>query len=231
MTQRPYDPQPEPGHAAAAAAGPTLRVINHLGRFKTTNIRDGKEQFAGLELLRLIASLMIILFHAHSIALKHARVHGDDFFNAPVWWYSCIDLFFTMSGFLMIHMSRNLYGSGHGVKIFAARRASRTPPLYWIYTLLVTVLFLIKPSLSAEGPIDLRTFLCSVLFYPDIRNPVIAIGWTLNYEIFFYCIIALSIFLPFQTGWKLAIVALVSAVTMGQVFGFTPAHGMSGLMP
>jgi exopolysaccharide production protein ExoZ len=166
----------------------------------------------------VIASLMIVLFHAHSIALKQATAGGEAFFQAPVWWYSCIELFFTMSGFLMIHMSRNLYGSAKGVKNFAVRRAVRTPPLYWVYTLLITGIFLVQPSLSAEGPIDLRTFLASIFFYPDARSPVIAIGWTLNYEIFFYTIIGLSIFLPFAHGWKMAVAILITLVTIGRVF-------------
>jgi len=193
-----------------------------MSLFKTGNIRDGKEQFESLDLLRFIASMMIILFHAHSIALKDSLSHGEQFFPAPIWWYSCIELFFTMSGFLMIHMSRNLYGSARGVKIFAVRRGIRTPPLYWIYTILITAIFLIKPSLSAEGPIDLRTFLCSIFFYPNIGDPVIAIGWTLNYEIFFYCIFGASIFLPFSKGWKFAVAMLIGIVTLGQIFGPHP---------
>jgi peptidoglycan/LPS O-acetylase OafA/YrhL len=180
--------------------------------------RNGKEQFASLDLLRVVASLMIVLFHAHSIAVKNAVKQGVHLFEAPQFWYSCVDLFFVMSGFLMIHMSRNLFGSSHGVKMFAIRRLTRTPPLYWIYTLMITAIFLIQPSLSAEGPIDLRTFLTSIFFIPNTRSPVIAIGWTLNYEIFFYCIIGLSIFLPYAKAWKAAIAALVVAVGIGYCF-------------
>ena len=182
-----------------------------------TVIRDGKEQFAGMDLLRVIASLMIVLFHAHSIALKHVTANAEIFFEAPRWWYSCIDLFFTMSGFLMIHMSRNLYGSWRGVKIFAARRASRTPPLYWIYTLMIAGLFLALPNLSSEGPVTWQKFLASVFFFPMQEKPVIAIGWTLNYEIFFYCIIGLSLFFPYAKGWKFSALILVTLVAIGRI--------------
>ncbi len=183
--------------------------------------RDGREQFASLELLRAIASLMIVLFHAHSIAQKHAIALAEPFFDAPLWWHSCIDLFFTMSGFLMIHMSRNLYGAPNGLRVFAIRRLSRTPPLYWIYTTAIAALFLLKPAMSQYGPIDWQTYLGSIFFYPMERKPVIAIGWTLNYEIFFYCIIGLSLLFPYEKGWKFAIGVLASVVALGKIFAVT----------
>jgi exopolysaccharide production protein ExoZ len=179
--------------------------------------RTSRTQFASLEYLRVVASFMIILFHAHSIALKHAEQRGEAFFAAPIFWYSCIELFFVMSGFLMIHMSRNLYGQPGGVWNFFVRRATRTPPLYWIYTIAIAALFLAKPSLSAQGPIDGKIILGSLLFYPMASPPVIAIGWTLDYEVFFYTIIGVSILLPYRWGWKFAIAALIGFVSLGAV--------------
>ena len=177
--------------------------------------RTNRTQFTSLEYLRVIASFMIILFHAHSIAFKHAEQRGEMFFAAPIFWYSCIELFFVMSGFLMIHMSRNLYGRPGGLRNFFLRRATRTPPLYWIYTLGISALFLLKPSLSSEGPIDGGIILGSLLFYPMASPPVITIGWTLDYEVFFYTIIGISILLPYRWGWKFAVAALVSFVALG----------------
>jgi len=55
--------------------------------------RKDNEQFESLDLLRVIAALMIVLFHAHSIAFKNSLHHAESFFAVPSWWYSCIDLF------------------------------------------------------------------------------------------------------------------------------------------
>ncbi len=47
------------------------------------------------------------------------------------------------------------------------------------------------------------------------------IGWTLNYEIFFYCIFGISLALPYSSGWKLAVLSLIGAVSLGRILGVT----------
>lgn len=185
--------------------------------------RTSRAQFASLEYLRILASLMIIVFHAHSISRNHAAQQGIAYFDMPIFWNCCIELFFVMSGFLMVHMSRNLFGSPGGVRNFFLRRVTRTPPLYWIYTIGVAALFIAVPRLSAGGPIDLKTVLGSLLFIPMEREPVITIGWTLSYEVFFYTIVAFSIFLPYQAGWKAAVAVIVAFWTAGRVLDLTSA--------
>src|SRR5579859_4699027 len=135
--------------------------IRPLSWASTALGRSSRTQFASLEYLRVVASFMIILFHAHSISLKHAGQQGVAYFSAPVFWHSCIELFFVMSGFLMIHMSRNLYGRPGGLRNFFLRRVTRTPPLYWIYTLGTAAIFLAAPNLSSQGPVDWRQVLGS----------------------------------------------------------------------
>jgi exopolysaccharide production protein ExoZ len=83
------------------------------------------------------------------------------------------------------------------MKEFLLRRAIRTPPLYYIFTLVVFAIFVTVPQL-ADGEITLRRLAASLTFFPlnDIQ-PVIAIGWTLNYEMFFYAITAISVVLPY----------------------------------
>ena len=117
----------------------------------------------------------------------------------------------------MIYMSRSLYGSAAGVRNFALRRVTRTPPLYYLYTIVLFALFLWKPSLSSQGPADFLQFVGSMLFLPMARQPIIAIGWTLQFEVFFYILIGLSIFLPFRWGWKVVVATLVGLVFVGQV--------------
>lgn len=200
----------------------TIREPALLRQDRTAQ-RTSRTQFASLEYLRILASLMIIVFHAHSISQKHATQQGIVYFDLPILWNCCIELFFVMSGFLMIHMSRNLFGSPAGVRNFFLRRVTRTPPLYWIYTIGIAALFIAVPGLSAGGPMDLKTILGSLLFIPMERAPVITIGWTLNYEVFFYTIIAFSIFLPYQAGWKAAVAVIVALVATGYGLGLTSA--------
>jgi exopolysaccharide production protein ExoZ len=102
--------------------------------------RTGGEQLTGLDLLRAVAALMILIFHAHLIAENHTKALGmPPLYGTPNWWNSCIEMFFVMSGFLMVHMSRRLYGKKDGPKEFAWRRLTRTPPLYYVYTTIVFI--------------------------------------------------------------------------------------------
>jgi exopolysaccharide production protein ExoZ len=154
------------------------------------------------------------LYHAHSIGLNHARQLNVLMFQTPTFWNSCIELFFVMSGFLMLHMSKTLYGREGGVKEFIMRRLIRTPPLYYFYTTLVFAVFLAVPSV-ADHPATLYRYITSLLFIPTGTPPVIAIGWTLNYEIYFYGLVALSILLPYPLAPLACIAFLIASVTIG----------------
>lgn len=184
--------------------------------------RNGREQFDGMDLLRTIASLMIVVYHAHSIALKHVHTNVSSFIAAPLWWYSCIELFFVMSGFLMVHMSRTLYGRSGGVREFIIRRMVRTPPLYYVFTTIIFLIFLVVPTIQ-DSPATFYRYLVSLLFYPSTTPPIIAIGWTLNYEVFFYAITAVSIFLAYPFGPLGALLVVSSFATVGLVFPGLPA--------
>ena len=104
-----------------------------------------------------------------------------------------MDLFFVISGFVIVHVA----GVGRFAPgPFLARRVWRVVPLYWLLTLLVA-------GAAAAGPAMFRTtryaneyLLKSLLFFPATRpgasdwRPLFKLGWTLNYEMFFYVAVA-----------------------------------------
>ncbi len=109
------------------------------------------------------------------------------------WTYSGIgaagvDVFFVISGFIMVHVSRREAAP----LAFLRARALRVVPLYWLVTLV---------ALTVRQDTDLPRVLTSLAFWPhagfDGRDyPVIIQGWTLNYEVFFYLAFAASLLLP-----------------------------------
>ena len=42
-----------------------------------------------------------------------------------------VDLFFVISGFVMVYASERMFGQRHSPRIFALRRLARIVPLYW----------------------------------------------------------------------------------------------------
>ncbi len=174
--------------------------------------------FFFMNVLRAYASVMVVLFHANSIAQSINSVGADTHFVSPLWWHSVIDLFFVMSGFLMVHMSRKLYGSWAGAAKFATKRLVRTPPLYWLYTLVTASIFLILADSTRIGVITLDRILASLFFFPIPGGPIILLGWTLNLEVFFYTLFGLTLRLAFPRGAFVCCAILASLVAVGLTF-------------
>ena len=73
---------------------------------------------------------------------------------------------------------------------FFRARVIRIVPIYWIFT---TVIFV--TSIFAGSPPDYKWLFQSLLFFVDLENrsPILAAGWTLQYEMFFYLLFAIII--------------------------------------
>jgi exopolysaccharide production protein ExoZ len=89
----------------------------------------------------------------------------------------------------MVYPSNRLFAEPGGAKIFAWRRLSRIVPLYWC----AMALLLVKmPVLHKPMPMLRDHHL--VFFIPwetqgtGVPRPTYDLGWTLNYEMFFYTV-------------------------------------------
>ena len=78
------------------------------------------------------------------------------------------------------------------------RRLLRIAPLYWFYTLLKAALLLTLPALAVQSTFDGGHLLASLFFIPapgpsGLMQPMLQVGWTLNYEMLFYAVFASAI--------------------------------------
>ena len=114
-----------------------------------------------------------------------------------------VDIFFVISGSVMILVSANYTGSARQSLDFMARRIIRIYPMYLFFTL-VTIAFLIFYVVvkHAEPHFDLglHRIVSSLLFIPTFDaggsvSPILNIGWTLFYEMFFYACFSIVIWL------------------------------------
>ena len=134
-----------------------------------------------LQVLRALAATSVVYFHI-----------GAD----PVFGSFGVDIFFVISGFVMALLISN----GQSPGTFAINRVTRIIPLYWILTTSVLILASIKPELLNSTTANLTNYIKSLLFVPYFKengalHPMLAVGWTLNYEMFFYFCIWISIIL------------------------------------
>lgn len=154
------------------------------------------EHFQGIQILRGIAASAIVLVHSQFGAA--ARTSTDVF----AWDHMLeagVDLFFVISGFIMMLVSDPASGREAKAGVFLARRIERIVPLYWFYILLLVAGTLAVPSLLRWTVLTPELVLTSLFFIPAFHpvngnvQPLISIGWTLQYEMFFYLLFAIGI--------------------------------------
>lgn len=138
-----------------------------------------------LQGLRALAVVSVLVFHARDTVffLGHRSIlNGLEVGQAGV------DIFFVLSGFMMVLISENRSRSALS---FIGERFIRIAPLYWFTTVLVYLIAYISPGFLRATHQDMFQLVKSLGFIafekrPGLVHPVAFVGWTLNYEMFFY---------------------------------------------
>ncbi len=103
-----------------------------------------------------------------------------------------VDAFFVISGYVMM-LSTQISGER-----FFVKRLIRIVPTYYALTLVVFIIALVFPSLLNNTTADSVHLVKSLLFIPFDKNgtghaPILFLGWTLNYEMYFYLLFAIAL--------------------------------------
>lgn len=174
-------------------------------------------KLVGVQYLRAIAALMVVYFHGtlrlpeYTVSLQ---MRDSTFLDISRLGISGVHVFFVISGFIMMVTTRSST-PGH----FLTRRLIRIVPLYWALTTVWIALIILPPHFATNIPVSWGYYARSLLFVHYIVNgipgPLLAPGWSLNVEMFFYALFTLALFAAFR--WRLAIVggALVIAAIIG----------------
>src|ERR1700730_13801630 len=149
-----------------------------------------------IQALRIVAAGLVVVTHSTFYAFERL---DRNFF---VWQRGTrgVDIFFVISGFVMIYSSQKLLALPGGWKTFAERRIVRIVPLYWLITTLKVFILLVTTGLALHTKLSPITVICSYLFLPAKNldgqiDPVVGVGWTLTFEMLFYFLFALALFL------------------------------------
>jgi exopolysaccharide production protein ExoZ len=171
-----------------------------------------------IQFLRALAASLVIVDHALDQLMTSGDLQKSDALLQFAWLcgWTGVALFFVISGLVMVKTTGADWGSAPAARRFLASRAIRIVPLYWIATGLLLVSRLrggTFPSLSA--------IVCSLAFIPYYSRddaafrPLIGVGWTLNYEMFFYAIFALCLMFSRGHGRLLLLAGLSLLVAAG----------------
>jgi exopolysaccharide production protein ExoZ len=163
---------------------------------QTTDDIRSAPTISGIQALRAFAATAVVVSHVQY-----------DFVNRQTLPYALpaclglldagVHLFFVISGFIMVYSSARLFGRPGASLEFLGRRIARIVPLYWTATTVMLGYDLVRGFAAADASSALVA--SSYFFIPYARpsgemGPLFGVGWTLNYEMFFYLIFSAAIF-------------------------------------
>jgi len=167
--------------------------------------------------LRAFAAFLVVLFHVNLNVIENG-------FSEPVLHNifnignSGVDIFFVISGFVMIVSNWEQKISILG---FFNRRLVRILPLYLILTLTYYLIAVIAPFMIPNISVNFSWFLSSITFTTAIfgyKAPILGQGWTLEYEMLFYLLFSIS--LIFKNNFK-KLSFVFGVVLFGVLFGIS----------
>lgn len=162
-----------------------------------------------LHLLRALAALGVVYFHITSTA-------GLDL----PWDVGSrgVDVFFVISGFIIAYIGAKK------PEHFFVRRLIRIVPFYWAATLVVFTAATVLPQFFRSTDASLQHLLPSLLFFPHLSasgevQPTLILGWSLNFEMYFYVLFALALLLSTRWAPVLCVAGIVTVVLIGKLLG------------
>jgi len=153
-----------------------------------------------IQALRAFAVLLVVGLHLLAVEIKYSQfdVLLPVFLRIGI---SGVDLFFVISGFIMVTVtSEPVISSLHNRAREACRffyfRLSRIYPLYWLVTSAVLVIYLNHSTFLNLNHFDLSFVIHSLLLLPQAGLPLLMVGWSLVHEMYFYVVFVFLLLLP-----------------------------------
>ena len=147
-----------------------------------------------VQALRAVAALLVLMSHLRMLGLNEvwaARLH---FPNGAVG----VDLFFCISGYIMC---LTIDRTPTPAREFILARVARVVPLYFIVNVVVILVHVLRSIRLGRAevlyPLDVlwNSFFFIPLFdFGAFTDPLNYCGWTLCFEMWFYCLLALFLF-------------------------------------
>lgn len=180
-----------------------------------------------IQALRGIAALAVFLCHVMAIEEAHSeRAHKltDLWINGA----HGVDLFFVISGFIMVWVAGELRRGLSQAGDFLFSRATRIYPLWWLFAIAMVIFFWTMkgtlydaPRVDAAGLNSTVHLFHSFILWPQPEHPVLGVGWTLVHEMYFYIAFAVLIMLLPARMRLYGILAWSAIVVVGALAGLS----------
>lgn len=148
---------------------------------------------SGLDTLRYVAACMVIYSHC----LNEYDLYG---FGG-----SFVDVFFIISGLVIAKVTEKRFC----LTVFLKNRILRIYPSYLIATLLMIVALYVTGN-SFQVSELIRSILLFPSFGDEIYYPLLRVGWSLAYEMFFYAAFGLTLFFQQIVERRITVAVMLS---------------------
>ena len=186
-----------------------------------------------IQVLRGLAALLVVLFHIANLETEMMADNG--LFEVPLMTgiilngYAGVDLFFVISGFIMVYVTQSSARGARAAGSFLFARITRIYPVWWLFAGLMTIYMVGWHGLSGLGlgwdvigrsepliPYLVKSF----ALMPQGEHPILGVGWTLVHEVYFYLAFTVLMFLP-RSAWPAALLCWGASVIVGSLAGLT----------
>ena len=181
-----------------------------------------------IQAMRGIAALLVVIFHISTLSRIAGTARSQEL--GAIWdrGFAGVDMFFVISGFIMVYVTQNLRPTVKNYERFIWSRLSRIYPLWWIYAFAMMAYFYIAYGQPASPDVTdsdgvLPYVLKSIFLIPQEFEPVLGVGWTLIHEMMFYILFAFGLLFPrkFLPVWLMIWAAIIAGAAM---LGPQPIH-------
>ena len=186
-----------------------------------------------IQALRGVAALLVVMLHARALEIKGIAANGLTeqpligglFTNG----FAGVDLFFVISGFIMVFVTRDGLTGLKPAASFLFARITRIYPVWWAFAGCITIYMLAAHGVSGQsegwhkvayGHPMVPYLVKSFLLVPQEPFPVLNVGWTLIHEVYFYLVFTLFLLMPRR--WLPLLLAIWTAiVASGALLGYS----------
>lgn len=149
---------------------------------------ESRDRLVGIQAGRGLAASLVVIYHAARM-LVPSQYLGHMPTEIFAFGHAGVDFFFVISGFIISFVHGHELGRPDRLVNYLWRRATRIYPIYWVVTALVVALSLLSVHRDERfAPVHI---VASLLLLPHGREPLLAVAWTLEHEMLFYCVFAL----------------------------------------
>ncbi len=150
-----------------------------------------------IQVMRGIAAFLVLIFHMDAMFREGAPRSKEVF----AFWsrgFAGVDMFFVISGFIMVYVTQSFMPSIKAAVAFFYDRVTRIYPLWWLSAFIMMAYFYtaygqVAAPDKASGSAVLPHIVKSLLLLPQEADPVLGVGWTLIHEMLFYILFAIGL--------------------------------------